>query len=91
MAQSQPSLQWFAGMDPAEKEAFKSLLLSNKNNAVILRLIELVSEQINLCGSSSMEDYEKNNWALKQADLVGQRRGLRYVKELFKFIPEIGE
>lgn len=80
-----PSTQWFAGMTDAERKEFTKILEQHKNNVVLLRLVELVINQITELNIQSDEGYASPNWPYSQADINGQKRGLRFVKDLLRF------
>lgn len=82
---SRPTLQWYVGMDEAEKKQFEVSLMANRNNAIVLRLLDLIDSQIHNLNNQSEEAYDNAGWPYLQADIAGQKRGLRYVRDLFKF------
>ena len=82
---SKPSLQWYAGVSQEDKIQFETVLNANRNNSVILRLIELIDAKITDLNNQSEDEYKSQAWPYKQADINGQKRGLRFVKDLLKF------
>lgn len=80
-----PSVQWYVGMTEAEKKEFEAILLANKNNIVLHRLVSIVIDQITALNIQPEDCYDATNWAWKQADINGQKRGLRFVKDLLRF------
>jgi hypothetical protein len=73
---------WTSGLDEAlVKEVrgdFKSSLIVRK------RLAEMLEEDIRGADKTAMnkDGYDVSNWALKQADLIGFKRGLQHVINL---------
>lgn len=73
---------WIQGLDEQlVKDVsgdFKSSLITRKRLAAMLE--KKLQEKEN--GSLNPEDYDINNWALKQADYIGYKRALRDVINL---------
>lgn len=83
--ESKPTVQWYVGMSAEEKAQFEVSLMANRNNVVILRMLELVTAKLYELNNQSEEAYDNAGWPFLQADVVGQKRGLRYIRDLFKF------
>jgi hypothetical protein len=73
---------WTANLaTPEEKAAFESLL--GINNKVLDRLQEICYNMINELENKS-SDFDNPNWALRQANFVGQKKSLERVVALCK-------
>lgn len=70
-----PSL-WSAGLTGENKQNFEDLL--GINNKVLDRLTTMCYNMINELEAVS-SDFDTPNWALRQANLVGQRKALEKV------------
>ena len=71
--------QWSAHLSGENKKNFEQLL--ENNNKVLDRLLEICYNMINELEDKS-SDYDSPNWALRQADSVGQRRSLEKIIKL---------
>ena len=70
---------WTAGLEPKDKEILEEIL--QHNNKVLDRVREMCYNMIKESENRS-NDYDSPNWALRQADSVGFRRGLEKVIQL---------
>jgi hypothetical protein len=68
--------RWTAGMTAEPKTQFENLL--NVNNKVLDRLREICYNMDKELEDLS-SDFDTPNWALRQANLVGQRDALRKI------------
>ena len=79
-----PSL-WTQGLSEKEAESFKKILL----NSTLFsdRLTKIIDQQIlNLEGEEvSSEHFNKPDWAVRQAFILGQKKQLRGLRSLFAF------
>lgn len=74
--------QWTAGLSPRDKEILEEIL--QHNNKVLDRVREIC---YNMCKESEesvlkLSAYDSPNWAFRQADSVGFRRGLEQIIKL---------
>lgn len=79
-----PATLWYKGLAKDHKDSFNKALLNNTSNVVLKRLIALVDEQIANLDKNLLVNYENPNWSHLQADHNGQKRGLRFVKDLLR-------
>lgn len=71
--------RWTAGLDDEYKKKYEDLLAVN--NLVLDRLTEICYNMINDLEVNS-SNFEKPDWALRQAHAVGQRKALTNVISL---------
>jgi hypothetical protein len=71
--------KWTAGLEGEAKVQFEEIL--GVNNKVLDKLAKICYNMINEVENTS-SDFDTPNWALRQADLVGQRRALMKVIKL---------
>jgi len=79
------SKQWTANLSSDDKKFFEEML--GVNNKVLDRLVKICYNMLSESEKTS-DDYTNPNWALRQADLVGYRRGLQRVIKLCTPSPE---
>lgn len=73
--------RWTAGLQGEEKKQFEELL--GVNNKILDRLYDICYNTfVELEDKSS--DFDSPNWALRQANLVGQRAAYKKVMQLCK-------
>jgi uncharacterized membrane protein YccC len=77
--------RWVSNLEGETRRNFEGLL--ENNNKVLDRLVEICYNMINELEAMS-SDFDTPNWALRQADLVGQRRSLQKVIQLCTPAPE---
>ena len=75
------SSRWTAGLQGEEKTNFEELL--GVNNKVLDRLSTICYNMLNELEDKS-NDFDTPNWAMRQADLVGQRAVLKKILLLCK-------
>lgn len=71
--------RWSAGLEGEDKTQFENLL--EINNKVLDRLSTMCYNMINELEEKS-SDFDTPNWALRQANLVGQRAALEKIVKL---------
>lgn len=79
------SLKWVEHLKTEkEKQDFFDVLKNNRY--VLLRLKEVMEEDLKKLNSESLSDYKDPSWAFRQADVNGQKRQIRKVLDLLSFI-----
>lgn len=79
--------KWFRDLrDKKSKEDMERMLRNDK--VVLGRLKEIIEDlMLELEGTeTSNGDFDTPNWALKQASRLGEKRGLKKIKDLLIFI-----
>lgn len=75
---------WTRGLEPQLaidiRQNFKEALITRK------RLIQILNDKIDEIRkvSSNKAQYDSPNWALHQADVIGQERSIRFLIDLIK-------
>lgn len=81
------SMHWVKDLkDPKAKEDFERQL---RNDGVVLgKLKEIIEELMSQLETKELdiEDFDSPSWALKQASRLGEKRGLKTVRDLLLFI-----
>lgn len=74
--------RWTANLDANNKQILEEIL--SHNNKVLDRLVEMCYNMIKESEDSSIKlsSYDSPNWAYRQADSVGYRRGLEQIIQL---------
>jgi hypothetical protein len=72
-------INWTAGMMAEDQNNFQDLL--GVNNKVLDRLCQMCYNMINELEDKS-SDFDSPNWALRQANLIGQRVSLEKIIQL---------
>lgn len=65
--------------DPEEKTRFESQVISAK--PVLDRLLQLCQDKGNQIEQNEL-DFDKTNWAIRQASFIGSRAALAWMKKL---------
>jgi HEAT repeat protein len=75
-------LAWYKTLSTEDREKFKTQLFGSQE--VLDRLIEILQDKYDesLSLSESKDRYGEPNWALEQADHIGQRRVIQNIIEL---------
>jgi hypothetical protein len=77
--------RWTAGMGLEETQRFEELL--GVNNKVLDRLVTICYNMLNELEKES-NDFNSPNWAMRQANLVGQKAALSKIITLCTPTPE---
>lgn len=80
--------KWFENLEPDRKERFKELLYADKE--ILGRLYAIIEDLEEALDQKefSIEEYNNAAFPYLKADRIGERRGLRKVKQLLQFIKE---
>ena len=84
---SRVNTRWFRDLrDQKSKEDFEKMMRNDK--VVLGRLKEIIEDLIVEIETKEIdnEDFDTPNWAFKQASRLGEKRGLKKVKDLLIFI-----
>jgi hypothetical protein len=73
--------RWSAGLNGEAKQNFENLLAVN--NKVLDRLVEICYNMLDELEDKS-SDFDTPNWALRQANLIGQAEALKKIIALCK-------
>ena len=81
------STAWTQNLSKEDKENFTNLLMNSYNNAILVKLREIVTKKrLNLEASErTPETYDVANWSHKQAHNNGARQMLKFVEDLLAF------
>ena len=79
------STEWLQAIPKEDRDNFKGLLLNHNNNAILIRLRELVEQRRNQLDHVSLGTYDDNSWSHKQAHINGVRQALDDIKDLLSF------
>ena len=77
---------WYRGLDEKEKKDLHAILRNSSFLITQFKKILDSKDKISDQEKLSKETYKDPNWALRQADIVGYKRALQEIRELFSFI-----
>lgn len=88
---SRLSTQWFIGVK--DKEGLEKHLLNNSNLLTLQRLLAMLDTKLEeLEGKQTSQNlFNNTNWAYLQANIVGQKAALAWVKDLLAFVQYKGK
>lgn len=79
------STEWLQAIPKEDRDNFKILLLNHNNNAILIRLREIIEQRRNLLDNINLGSYDDNSWSHKQAHTNGVRQALDDIKDLLSF------
>lgn len=81
------STKWLQDLkDPKAREDFERVL---RNDSVVLSKLKKIIEEFIVdveTNEMSLDDFDSPSWALKQASRLGEKRGLKKIRDLLTFI-----
>ena len=90
-SKSELSIQWFKGY--SDKEGLKNHLLNSGNVLALQRLIAVLDDKLKDLERQEMskEVLFSPNWPNIQANILGQKHSINWVKDLLSFVQTKGK